>query len=129
MATFFGRILSPVSKPIVSVCDNNISQNVTVDNIEFNNNGIIEYSSGDKTYYAAALSFKVSPDYMDEEFFDTISTIQCEMICMNGFHILKSSDINTLLRQHKSTVTDETEESTIEQISEAQSEMDENKLQ
>lgn len=126
MATFFGRVLSPVSKPIISVCDNNISQNVAVDNVEFNKNGIIEYSSGDKTYYAAALSFKVSPDYMDEEFFDTISTIQCEMICMNGFHVLRSSDIDTLMRQHKSTITDENEESTIEQISEAQSEMDEN---
>lgn len=126
MATFFGRILSPVSKPIIGVCDNNISENVTVDDVDFNKNGIIEYSSGDKTYYAAAMSFKVSPDYMDEEFFDTISTIQCEMICMNGFHILKASDINSLIRQHKSTVTDETEESTMEQISEAQSEMDEN---
>ena len=126
MATFFGRILSPISKPVISVCDNNISQNVAVDNVEFNKNGIIEYSSGDKTYYAAAMSFKVSPDYMDEEFFDTISTIQCEMICMNGFNILKSSDINTLLRQHRSTITDETEESTMEQISEARSEMDEN---
>lgn len=126
MATFFGRVLSPVSKPIISVCDNNISQNVTVDNVEFNRNGIIEYSSGDKTYYASALSFKLSPDYMDEEFFDTVSTIQCEMICMNGFHILKSSDISALLRQHKSSVTDETKESTLEQISEAQSEMDEN---
>jgi len=126
MATFFGRILSPVSKPIIGVCDNNISENVTVDDVDFNKNGIIEYSSGDKTYYAAAMSFKVSPDYMDEEFFDTISTIQCEMICMNGFHILKASDIDSLIRQHKSTVTDETEESTMEQISEAQSEMDEN---
>ena len=126
MATFFGRILSPVSKPIITSCDNNISQNTTVDNVDFDKNGIIEYSSGDKTYYAAAMSFKMSPDYMDEEFFDTISTIQCEMICMNGFHILKSSDIDSLIRQHKSTITDETEQSTMEQISEAQSEMDEN---
>ena len=127
IATFFGRILSPVSKPVIKKCDDNISRNVTVDNIEFKRNGIIEYSSGDKTSYAAVMSFKLSPDYMDEEFFDTISTIQCEMICMNGFHILKSSDIDALLRQHKSTITDETEESTLEQISEAQSSMDENK--
>ena len=126
MATFFGRILSPVTKPVIGVCDDNISENVTVDDVDFDKNGIIEYSSGDKTYYATAMSFKVSPDYMDEEFFDTISTIQCEMICMNGFHILRASDIDSLIRQHKSTVTDETEESTMEQISEAQSEMDEN---
>jgi len=68
----------------------------------------------------------MSPDFMDEEFFNTVSTIQCEMICMNGFHILKSSDIESLLRQHKSTITDQTENSTIEQIVEAQSSMDEN---
>ena len=126
MATFFSRILSPVSKPVIKTCDNNISDNITVDSVEFKKNGIIEYSSGEKTYYAAAMSFKMSPDYMDEEFFDTVSTIQCEMICMNGFHVLKSKDVEALIRQHKSTITDDTEESTMEQLSEAQSSMDEN---
>ena len=127
MATFFGRILSPVSKPVIKKCDENIKSLVCVDDVEFKRNGIITYESGDKTYYAAALSFKISPDYMDEEFFDSIATIQCEMICMNAIHILKSSDIDALMRQHRSTMTDETEESTLEQISEAQNEMDENK--
>ena len=127
MATFFGRILSPVSKPVIKTCDENISQNVTVDNVEFNKKGVIEYSSGDKTYYASALSFKLSPDYLDEEFFNSILTIQCEMITMNGFHILRSSDIDLLLRQHRATITEENEETTLEQITEAQSEMDENK--
>ena len=127
MATFFARILSPVSKPVIKTCDNNIANMVSVDNVEFKNNGIIEYTSGDKTYCTAAISFKISPDYMDEEFFDTVNTIQCEMICMNAFHILKASDIDALMRQHRSTITDETEESTLEQISEAQSSMDENK--
>lgn len=127
MATFFGRILSPVSKPIIKKCDDNIKSLVSVDNVEFMKNGIISYQSGEKTYYSAMLSFKLSPDYMDEEFFNTITTIQCEMICMNAFHILQSSDIETLMRQHRSTITDETEESTLEQISEAQSSMDENK--
>ena len=63
---------------------------------------------------------------MDEDFFTSVSTIQCEMICMNAFHILRYKDIESLMRQHKSTVTDETENSTIEQISEAQASMDEN---
>ena len=126
MATLFGRILSPVSKPIIKTCDENISRLVSVDNVDFLKNGIISYTSGDKTSYAAALSFKISPDYMDEEFFDEVATIQCEMICMNAFHVLQSSDIETLMRQHRSTITDETEESTLEQISEAQNQMDEN---
>ncbi len=126
MATFFGRILSPVSKPVIKTCDDNISNLVTVDNVEFKNNGIIKYNSGDKTYYASMMSFKISPDYLDEEFFDTVSTIQCEMICMNAFHVLRYKDIEYLIRQHKSTVTDKTRESTIEQLEEAQTTMDEN---
>ena len=126
IATFFGRILSPVSKPVIKKCDENIANNVTVDNVDFHKNGIIEYISGDKRYYASAISFKMSPDFLDEDFFDSISTIQCEMICMNAFNILKSNEIEMLMRQHKSTITDKTEESTIEQIIEAQSSMDEN---
>ena len=126
IATFFGRILSPVSKPVIKKCDENIANNVTVDNVDFHKNGIIEYISGDKRYYASAISFKMSPDFLDEEFFDSVSTIQCEMICMNAFNILKSNEIEMLMRQHKSTITDKTEESTIEQIIEAQSSMDEN---
>lgn len=127
MATFFGRILSPVSKPIVKRCDDDISMNVTVDEVEFDDNGVVEYSSGNDKRYAAMLSFKMAPDYMDEEFFDTIYTIQCEMICMNAIHILTAADVDILIKQHKSTMTDETEESTTEQLSEAQSVMDENK--
>jgi len=126
MATFFGRILSPVSKPVIKNCDDNISNLATVDNVDFKNNGIVEYNSGDKKYYSAMLSFKISPDYLDEEFFDTISTIQCEMICMNAFHVLRYKDIESLIRQHKSTITDDTQESTIEQLTEAQTSMDEN---
>ena len=126
MATFFGRILSPVTKPVIKKCDNNITDLVAADNVIFRKNGIIEYSSGEKTYYAAMISFKLSPDYMDEEFFNTVSTIQCEMICMNAFHVLRYKDIESLMRQHKSTVTNETEESTMEQIMEAKTSMDEN---
>lgn len=126
MATFFARILSPVTKPIIKKCNNSISDVVSVDNVEFLDNGIIKYYSGDEAYYAATVSFKTAPDYMDEEFFNTVSTIQCEMIAMNGFHILRSNDISSLIRQHKSTITDENEESTLKQIVEAQSSMDEN---
>ncbi len=126
MATFFGRILSPVTKPVIKKCDDNIASLVAVDNVTFRKNGVIEYTSGEKTYYAVMISFKLSPDYMDEEFFNTVSTLQCEMICMNAFHVLRYKDIESLMRQHKSTITDETEESTMEQIMEAKTSMDEN---
>ena len=47
MATFFARILSPVTKPIIKKCNNSISDVVSVDNVEFLDNGIIKYYSGD----------------------------------------------------------------------------------
>ncbi len=126
MATFFGRILSPVSKPVIKKCDDNISNVVTVDNVDFKNNGIVEYTSGDKKYYSAMLSFKISPDYLDEDFYDSISTLQCEMITMNAFRILQYKDVDFLIRQYKSTITDKNRESTTEQLAEAEFSMDEN---
>ena len=126
MACFFGRILSPITKPEPSVCDKNIADLVTVDDVEFLDDGFIRYESGGIERYAAAISFKMAPDYLDEEFFINVSTIQCEMICMNGFHIMGLADVATALRQTQSTTNEKNEESTMEQLSEAESIMDEN---
>ena len=125
MARFFGRILSPISKPAPIVADNKISENVTVDNVEFEKDGIVRYISGGSQMFAAMLSFRISPDYLDEDFFNSVSTIQTEMICMNGFHIMGVADIESTLRQRRSTA-DEENDSTLTQVSEAQSAMDEN---
>ena len=125
MARFFGRILSPITKPSPAVADNKISENVTVDNVEFERDGIVKYISGGSEKYASMISFRISPDYMDEDFFNSISTIQTEMICMNGFHIMGTADVESTLRQRKSTA-DENETSTLTQVNEAQSAMDEN---
>lgn len=126
MARFFGRILSPITKPEPAVCNNNIADMVTVDDVDFMNNGFIKYESGGVKKYAATISFKIAPDYLDEEFFINVSTIQCEMICMNGFHIMGVADVATALRQTQSTTDENTENSTMEQMEEAQSVMDEN---
>ena len=125
MATFLGRILSPISKPKPKFADNNIARLVTVDNVDFMNDGLIRYVSGGQQTFAAMVSFKMSPDYLDEEFFETISTIQTEMICMNGFGIMGAGAVEATLRQRRSTA-DENTTSTEEQIAEAQSVMDEN---
>ena len=63
---------------------------------------------------------------LDEEFFDTVSTIQTEMICMNGFHIMGAADVESTIRQKRSTADEEKAQSTETQISEAQVAMDEN---
>ncbi len=125
MAKFFGRILSPISKPSPAVCDNRISELVTVDNVEFLKNGLVRYVSGDEQSYAAMVSFRVSPDYLDEEFFTSVSTIQTEMICMNGFGIMGAADVDITLRQRRATAEDEND-SAHEQIYAAKSAMDEN---
>ncbi len=126
MARFFGRILSPISKPSPKTANNNISNLVTVDDVEFLKDGVIRYISGGSQSFAACLSFKISPDYMDEEFFDTVHTIQTEMICMNGFGIMGNSDIEKTIRQRRSTADEDNKESTEDQISAVKTAMDEN---
>lgn len=125
MARFFGRILSPISKPQPLVCDQNLADVATVDDVTFMKNGLVKYNSGDEQSFAAMVSFKISPDYMDEDFFNSVSTIQTEMICMNAFRIMGAADIEVTMRQRKSTA-DEKTESTFEQIYAAQNAMDEN---
>ncbi len=125
MARFFGRILSPISKPEPKYADKNIASVTTVDDVEFLKNGLVRYISGGNQSFAAMVSFKISPDYLDEEFFNSVSTIQTEMICMNGFHIMGGADVESTIRQRKSTAT-EKQKSTEEQISVAESAMDEN---
>lgn len=125
MAKFFGRILSPISKPAPIVCDQRIADLATVDDVDFMKDGLVRYVSGGAQSYAAMVSFKMSPDYLDEEFFNTVSTIQTEMICMNAFQIMGAADVEMVLRQRSATA-DENEKSTEEQISAAQTAMDEN---
>ncbi|MBQ4130399.1 MAG: hypothetical protein IJD69_03425 [Alphaproteobacteria bacterium] len=125
MARFLGRILSPISKPAPKHADNNIAALTTVDDVEFLRDGVVRYVSGGNQSFAACLSFKISPDYLDEEFFDTVSTIQTEMICMNGFRIMGAADVENTIRQRRAAA-DEKQTSTETQISEAQTAMDEN---
>ncbi len=125
MARFFGRILSPITKPAPAQCNQDIGDVVTVDDVEFMSNGLIKYTGGGRQSFAAAISFKTSPDYLDEDFFNSVYTIQTEMICMNAFHIMGAADVESVLRQRRATA-DEKTESTTEQISVAESAMDEN---
>ena len=125
MARFFGRILSPITKPEPAVCDEKITDVATVDDVEFLRNGNIKYISGNREYYAALISFRGAPDYLDEDFFDSVNTIQTEMICMNAFKIMDSAAVDAILRQRRSAA-DKEHDSTEEQISSAESVMDEN---
>ncbi len=125
MAKFFGRIFSPITKPTPVVCDDKITENTTVDDVEFLSNGTVKYISGNHEYFAALVSFRAAPDYLDEDFFDSVNTIQTEMICMNGFKIMGAADVEAVMRQRRSVASTEND-STEEQISNAESVMDEN---
>ena len=125
MAKFFGRILSPITKPSPIVCDQRIGEVSTVDDVEFLKNGIVRYIGAGRQSFAVMISFKMSPDYLDEDFFNSVSTIQTEMICMNGFNIMGSADVEKAIMQRRAT-TEKDETSAVEQISAAQSAMDEN---
>jgi len=125
-AKFFGRLLSPLTKPTPKQADKNISELVTVDDVEFLNKGLVKYSSGDTEYFSAMVSFKFSPDFLDEEFFNSVLTLQTEMIMMNGFKILNEKSVDAVIRQHLSTKDSENEESMDAQLEQAQSAMDEN---
>ncbi len=125
MARFFGRILSPITKPKPAVCDDKITELATVDDVEFLHNGNIKYISGNREYYAALISFRGAPDYLDEDFFDSVNTIQTEMICMNCFKIMDAASVEATLRQRRNAA-DKERDSTEEQISSAESVMDEN---
>jgi len=125
IACLIGRILSPVSKPTPAICGTDISDVTTVDDVVFDEDGIVRYVSGGTEYFASMMSFKTSPDYLDEDFYDSVNTIQCEMICMNGFRIMGISDVETAIRQRRSTA-DEKKDTVMEQMSAAESMMDEN---
>ena len=126
MATFFGRILSPVSKPRVARADSSMSEMATVDTVDFMGNGIIKYQSGDRAKFAAIVSFKTSPDFLDEDFFDEVSAIQTEIVSMNAFQILGGTRVESIIRQKKSTVSEQSAEIAEEQIETAVIAMDEN---
>ncbi len=125
MASFFGRLFSPITKPKPEVCNEEITELSTVDDVEFLRDGNVKYISGDREYFASLISFRAAPDYLDEDFFDSIGTIQTEMICMNGFQIMGAAAVEAVLRQRRSAAEKEND-STEEQISSAESSMDEN---
>ncbi len=125
-AKFMARILSPITKPKPLKCDNSLSSVIAVDDVDFENDGVVKYSSGSKKIYSGCVSFKISPDFLDEEFFNSLTSLQSEMIIMNSFRIMGSNDIDLTIRQKLSTTDKANENIAEEQISAAKMAMDEN---
>ena len=127
MASFFGRVLSPVSKPRGIEVTNNMNDLITSDNVEFMPHGVIKYNFGDEIKYAGIVSIKVAPDFIDSNFFEQTMTLQCEMIAMNSFTIHTSRNIERLIRQKRATEESEISQKIVEaQVEEAYTDIDEN---
>ncbi|GHT58724.1 hypothetical protein FACS18945_4790 [Bacteroidia bacterium] len=127
-ANFFGRILSPISKPKIKICDENMANMASVDTVGFGSGGVVQYSSGPDTKFAVFASFKIAPDFMDEDFFDEISSLQCEMINMNAFQTMSASSVESVVKKTRATsdASENAEEIVEEQIAQATVSMDEN---
>ncbi|MCL2017565.1 MAG: hypothetical protein FWG80_02225 [Alphaproteobacteria bacterium] len=128
IAILFARILSPLTKPNLARTDASMSEMMTADSVEFLNGGLVRYSSGKDKKYSAICSFKTSPDYMDEDFFDEVGTIQAEIITMNTFQILGGSSVEMAIRQQMSTADSNNGDENVvaEQLGTAVRAMDEN---
>jgi type IV secretion system protein VirB4 len=127
-ANLYARILSPVTKPKIQRTDVSMNDMITVDSVEFLSNGQVRYSSGADKKFAALCSFKTAPDYMDEDFFDEVNTIQAEIITMNSFQVLGNAGIETAVRQSLSGADSNNMDQNVvtRQLGEAVYAMDEN---
>jgi len=127
-AHLYARILSPVTKPRPRRTDYAMNDMITADSVEFLDSGLVRYSSGADRKFASLCSFKTAPDYMDEEFFDEVNTIQAEIITMNSIQVLGPAGIETAVRRSLSGAdSNNTDEGVVtQQLGEAVHAMDEN---
>lgn len=128
IANLFARILSPTTKPTIIRADADMPKNITTDEIDFGRGGVITASNGDVQKFFALASFKTSPDFMDEDFFDGIGTLQCEIVSMNAFRILGESKTKTVMQKQLASVdsNNQNQEIAAEQLGQALYSMDEN---
>ncbi|MCL2629083.1 MAG: hypothetical protein FWD33_00080 [Alphaproteobacteria bacterium] len=125
-ASFYAKILSPLSGVDVTMSSGDISDLVSTDSVSFDK-GHLVYSSGSKKKYASILSFRTSPDYMDEEFFTSLSSLQSEIVVMNGMIPLSKRAAESHFKKKQISSDDERTYNTVsEQIEETRSMMDEN---
>ncbi len=128
IALLFGRILSPVSKPQILRTDGNMAEIAATDNVEFLRNGRVSYTGAGAKKLSVIASFKISPDFLDEEFFDEIATLQTEVISMSAFKPMGAAGVQQTIKQRQSTIDANAENQDVaeEQIAGAMLAMDEN---
>ncbi len=126
--SFYSRILSPITRPILKGLNSSMNDLMTSDQVEFLEGGKIRFSAGDIEKYAGLVSIKTAPDFFDEDFFNDLGTVSCEMVTMNAFQLLSIAKTEALIKQKQSVATSnkESEDIAVEQIEETMTMMDEN---
>ncbi|MDR2685980.1 MAG: hypothetical protein LBB23_04380 [Rickettsiales bacterium] len=124
-ASFYAKILSPVSGHNVLMKNLDISEIVATDSVSFDN-GTLVFSSGTGVKYANILSYRTAPDFMDEDFFTSLSAVQSEMVVMNGMKFMSKKAAENLFKRKQVSADDERAFDTLNrQIEETRDRMDE----
>jgi type IV secretion system protein VirB4 len=121
----FADVINPISRPSpkigFSMKEDEINSLLTSDKIEFTNKrGVIKYTSGDRTKYAAAIGIRNSADYVDEQMLSEILTLNCELNVLHNFSPMnKIKAIAMLVNQKKMAITTSYSYQVVEQYDEA----------
>ncbi|MBN2779954.1 MAG: hypothetical protein JXQ74_02690 [Alphaproteobacteria bacterium] len=81
--SFLAELTAPITRPQaqagLSEGIESIQDVLTPDDIIFHNNGLLEFKSGTTTKFATALGIRRAPDYIDEQMYSDLMTLDHEM--------------------------------------------------
>lgn len=84
LLSFWGRLVSPLSKPTPFVPASDIAEAITADTVEFSGeSGLIVFRRGEETLYAAAIGIRRFGDYVDEQMIADFSSLDGEFVLLN----------------------------------------------
>ncbi len=85
----YSYMASPISRPNIrgDVSMASINELVSGDEVVFNKNGVIEFRSGEKKRYMTVIGLKRVPDYIDEQMYSDLMTLDYEMIFLKSLKV------------------------------------------
>jgi type IV secretion system protein VirB4 len=84
LLAFWGRLVSPISKPTPLSGTYDVAEAIASDIIEFGGeSGLITFRRGTETIYAAAIGIRRFGDYVDEQMIADFSSLDGEFVLLN----------------------------------------------
>ncbi|OQX94333.1 MAG: hypothetical protein B6I23_01615 [Rickettsiaceae bacterium 4572_127] len=74
---------------------------LTSDDVVFHNNGLLEFKSGTTTKFAAAIGIRRAPDYIDEQMYSDLMTLDHEMTVLRTISPMSQTKAIALLTNQK----------------------------